>query len=224
MSLVTYVSAAVLILTYALIISKKVDRVLAALLGGCVMVALGIALGVLPYEDVVGFVDLQVIGIVIGMFLVTEVINESGLFQYIAVRILKASGAEPSKIFVYLCLLAVLVSAVLADIVAILIIGSLTLVLTKTLELDPRPYLIADCIFANTGGLMTAVSAVPNILVATAAGISYHSFLMISLPILLPLILTTIVLLRVFTHVKPLSEEEQTVLSSRIEALDEWGL
>jgi Na+/H+ antiporter NhaD/arsenite permease-like protein len=99
------------------------------------------------------------------------------------------------------------------------------MVACKNLDLDPKPYIFAEAIFANIGGLITLISSVPNILVSLAAGITFLEFLIFSVPIS---IIVTVIIFQVliaFLRIKkPLSDNQKNILKQKVEAFDEWSV
>ena len=208
----------VFVITYLLIFTEKINKTLAALLGAVVAASLGEVFGIFSYETLAGFLDFETIAILIGMFILTGAGETVGIFKFLAIKVTKASKGKPSILLLYLSLLTVFLSAIISNIVAIMIVGSLTMRITKNLKLDPKPYLIIESILANLGGLLFIFSSVPNIMVGIAGEISFLEFLIISGP--LSMILLTISLF-VF---RQLFEMEQAGDSqSSIESLDEWS-
>ncbi len=121
--------------------------------------------------------------------------------------------------------LIILLSSILSNLVAMVIVASLTIVACKNLNLDPKPYIFAEAIFANVGGLMTLISSVPNILVSLAAGITFLEFLAFSIP--LSIIITGVtfqVLIKILKIRKPLFENKKIDLQQKIQTFDEWSI
>ncbi len=213
------VFVAVFVCTYALIFTEKINKTLAALLGAVVIASLGEVFGVFSYETLAGFLDFETIAILIGMFIMTGAAESVGMFQFLAIKIMKASKGEPSRLLLYLSLLTVLLSSIISNIVAIMIIGSLTMKIARDLDLNPKPYIIIESLLANLGGLMFLVSSVPNIMVAVAAEISFLDFLAMSVPLSLVLLgVTFFVFKRVF------GMGEAGVARASLESLDEWSV
>jgi len=217
--LIVGVFTAVFVCTYALIFTEKINRTLAALLGAVVIASLGEVFGVFSYETLAGFLDFETIAILIGMFIMTGAAESIGMFHFLAIKVMKASKGESSRLLIYLSLLTVLLSAIVSNIVAIMIMGSLTMRIARDLGLDPKPYIIIESILANVGGLVFLVSSVPNIMVGVAAEISFLGFLGVSVPLSLVLLgVTLVVFKRVF------GMGEAGVARASMESLDEWSV
>jgi Na+/H+ antiporter NhaD/arsenite permease-like protein len=208
---------------FILIISEKLDKSLAALIGAIGIVALGVEFNVFQYAETVKFLDLGVIGILIGTFITTKVAEEVGLFEFTAIKFLKISRGEPKRLFLLFSVLMILLSAILSNLVATVLISSLTIVACRNLGLDPKPYIFGEAIFANLGGVLTLISSVPNILVSLAAGIGFLDYLTVSIPISVIIgIITYTVLLRVL-NIKNTSKVSQEELRKKVDSFDEWS-
>lgn len=116
--LIVGVFTTVFVCTYVLIFTEKINRTLAALLGAVVTASLGEVFGVLSYETLAGFLDFETIAILIGMFIMTGAVESVGVFHFLAIKVMKASRGEPSRLLLYLSLLTVLLSSILSNIVA----------------------------------------------------------------------------------------------------------
>ncbi len=129
-------------------------------------------------------VDWSVIVIIMGSALFVEVTSRSGLFTWIAIRVTKLSGGDPLKLLYFYGVMTVVFSAVLNNVTAMIIIGSLTVVsLQKLDKWDLLPgFLLIEGLLTNVGGLLTLISSVPNIIVGTTAGIDFMTFFIKSAP------------------------------------------
>lgn len=209
---------------FILIISEKIDKSLAALIGAIGIIALGVEYNVFQYHDTLAFLDLGVIGILIGTFIITEVAEEVGLFEFTAIKFLKISRGDPKRIFLLFSGLMILLSAILSNLVATVLVSSLTIVACRNLGLDPKPYIFGEAIFANLGGVLTLISSVPNILVSLAAGIGFLDYLIVSIPLTLIIgPVTFMVLLRIL-DLKDKSDFSQGELSKKVDSFDEWSV
>jgi Na+/H+ antiporter NhaD/arsenite permease-like protein len=215
----------VFIFTYILILSEKINRTLAAIIGAFGVITIGILADIFSYETALGFIELEVILVLIGTFIITAAAEESHIFEFAALRFLKFSKGDPLRLFVLFSLLIVLLSTILSNLVAMVIVASLTIVACKKLDLDPKPYIFAEAIFANVGGLITLISSVPNILVSVAAGITFLEFLVFSVPLSIIVIVVTFqVLIRILKIRRPLSDDKKADLQQKIGAFDEWSV
>nr|MDO8099505.1 SLC13 family permease [Candidatus Njordarchaeota archaeon] len=183
------VFVSITLVTYALIATEKMHRTLAAL-GGAIatLIALRIT-GLMPdLESALGLVDWGVILIIISVAIVSEIAKDSGLFDYITIKIIKKSKGEPEKLLLYFAFLMLLLSALLGDVPAFMILCTLTIMVTKGLDLNPVPYVMTEIMVANATAMVTVVASFVNLLVAgyfkmnPAYFLSYVGFIAIGLP------------------------------------------
>lgn len=129
-------------------------------------------------------IDWGVIGIILGASLFVDVASSSGLFTWVALKLTKTSGGDPVKLLWSYGLMTVLFSAVLNNVTAMIIIGSLTIVSLEKLKKRDLllGFLLTEGLLTNVGGLLTLISSVPNIIVGTAAGISFGTFFIKAAP------------------------------------------
>ncbi len=76
-----WVSTCILAITYATIMSEKVNRAIVALVGAGVM----ILVGVLDQEEAIHGIDWNTIGLLTGMMILVSISRRSGMFQYLAI-------------------------------------------------------------------------------------------------------------------------------------------
>ncbi|MBT5708368.1 MAG: hypothetical protein HOI66_18800 [Verrucomicrobia bacterium] len=132
-------------------------------------------------------VDWNVIAIILGSSVFVDVTSRSGLFTWIAVKLTKTSKGDPLKLLWYYGLMTVVFSAVLNNVTAMIIVGSLTGVSLKKLNLNEKllGFLLIEGLLTNVGGLLTLISSVPNIIVGNAADISFLKFFLVASPYVL---------------------------------------
>jgi Na+/H+ antiporter NhaD/arsenite permease-like protein len=175
----------VMLATYALIATGKLHKVTAALCGAVVCTVFGLLFGVLREYDEVHEVltkDIGVLVVIVGTSILVDVAGKSGLFQFLAVKIAKKAKGDPGRLFTSLIVLTVLFVSLLTIAPGTLIVASLTLVLCRTLKLDPKPYLVGVAICANSGALVTFASGICTLMVGSAAKLPYMHFFVVSTP------------------------------------------
>ena len=178
-----WVATALFAATYAVIMSEKVNRAIAALLGAGLM----ILLGVLDQEAAVRGVDFNTLGLLIGMMVIVAITRKSGVFQYLAIWAAKKADARPWGILLMLAAVTALLSALLDNVTTVLLIVPVTLLITEELEVKPYPYLFSIIFAANIGGTATLIGDPPNIMIGSAANLSFNDFLFNLAPVI-PLI------------------------------------
>ncbi|MCH8904741.1 MAG: hypothetical protein IIA45_12615 [Bacteroidetes bacterium] len=132
----------------------------------------------------VKFIDWGVIAIILGSSIFIDITSKSGIFSWLAIKLTKMTKGDPFKLLIYYSLMTVVFSALLNNVTAMLIIGSLTVVSLSSLKKMNLllGFLLCEGLLTNIGGLLTLISSVPNIIIGNTAGISYASFFIISFP------------------------------------------
>lgn len=167
-----WVAAGVFLVTYALIVTDRLHRTLVALAGGLAM----ILLGVVAQEQAFHSVDWNVIFLLAGMMVIANVISDTGLFQWIAVRAVKAGRGRPVRILTILALVTAVGSALLDNVTIVVLVAPVTLFVAASLRVSPVPFLIAEILASNIGGTATLIGDPPNILIGSAANIDFITF------------------------------------------------
>ena len=86
-----WVSGSIFILTYVLIVSERINRAVVAMMAAVLM----ILSGVLSQQEAMQGVDVNTIGLLVGMMIIVGIMRETGVFQYLAIRSAKAVRADP---------------------------------------------------------------------------------------------------------------------------------
>src|SRR6266513_3637029 len=176
-----WVSTALLILTYAVIISEQINRSVGTLVGAAVMVVLG----VINQDEAIRGIDWNTIGLLAGMMILVSISRRSGMFQYMAIWSAKAAKAHPAGILFLLQVTTAVLSAFLDNVTTVLLIVPVTLAITKELEVPVYPYLFAEIFASNIGGTATLIGDPPNILIGTQAGLSFNEFVYHLTPVII---------------------------------------
>lgn len=157
-----------------LIISEKVNRALVALAGAVLLLALHIV----SFDVAMSHVDYNTLGVLLGMMLFVAVVKQSGIFEYLAIRCAHLAKGHPWPIMVLLMVLTACLSAFLDNVTTVLLMGPVTLTLCRLLDLDPVPYFLGEILASNIGGTSTLIGDPPNIMIGSAAHLSFSDFLL----------------------------------------------
>ena len=157
---------------YSFIVWEKIDKTLVALLGA----ALLIALRVVPAESLIKYIDVNVIFLLIFMMIIVKITEKSGLFEWVAIWSAKKVKAKPVLIMVSLGFITAVASALLDNVTTILLITPITILITSELGVDAIPFLITQVLASNIGGTATLIGDPPNIMIGSAAHISFSEF------------------------------------------------
>jgi Na+/H+ antiporter NhaD/arsenite permease-like protein len=170
-------------LAYLAIITERVHKTIAAVLGATLMIVLGVLTQEEAFHSPRLGIDYNVIFLLIGMMIIVNIIRQTGLFEWLAIWAAKRAKARPFRMLVLLSLITALLSALLDNVTTVLLMAPVTLELTRKLALDPIPYLISEALASNIGGTATLVGDPPNIMIASKAALGYLDFLMMLAPI-----------------------------------------
>ncbi|MDO4833483.1 MAG: ArsB/NhaD family transporter [Bacillota bacterium] len=188
MTVTQIIALAIFVAVIAVIVSEKLHRAACALIGAVLLVLIGI----LEPAEALGFIDFNTIGVLVGMMMFVAVVKNSGIFEYLAVKAARIAKGDPWKIMVYFMIITTVLSAFLDNVTTVLLIGPMTFSICKTLELNPIPYLLTQIISSNVGGTATLIGDPPNIMIGSAADISFAQFCIYDGPIVVIVMIATI--------------------------------
>lgn len=167
------VAVAVFLIVILLIISERVHRTAAAMAGAMVL----ILTGVMSADKALSYIDFNTIGVLVGMMIFVAIVRRSGMFEYIAVRAAKAVHGDPWKIMVAFTLITAVLSAILDNVTTVLLVGPMSIAIARMLKIDPVPFLMGQILASNVGGTATLIGDPPNIMIGSAAHLSFMDFL-----------------------------------------------
>lgn len=182
----------ILILVYALIISEKVHRTVAVLMGAAMMVGLGIV----SEFQVIKFIHWEALGLIFGMFIIVGALAETGFFRWVGLHALRITKFNPLKIFILFSIISALLAAFMDSITVMIFMATLTIEACRVMDVKPLPFLIAQIASANIGGAATMVGDPPNVLIGTTLGYSFMDFVVNVGPIAVVLFIVNILLMR----------------------------
>jgi len=175
------VAVAIFAITYAVVVSEKVHKAVAALVGAFIVIALGI---VSQHEAFTVHVDFNVIFLLVGMMVIVHVLGKTGVFQWLAIKGAQISRGHPVRILIMLSVLTAIISALLDNVTTVLLMAPMTLLVAEQLRIPPIPYLITEVIASNIGGTATLIGDPPNILIGSFAGLTFNDFLFNLAPVI----------------------------------------
>lgn len=180
----------IFVVTFYFIISEKYPKSLVAIIGGSLMVVTGI-LNEEQALETVGY-NLEVIFLLVGMMMIVEIMSETGVFQWVAIKIAQLVKGDPVKILVFLSVVTATFSAVLDNVTTILLVVPVTIFLAKRLEVDPKPFVLLQIFMSNIGGTATMIGDPPNLIIASLSGMGFNEFIFNLAPII---VINSVVLL-----------------------------
>jgi Na+/H+ antiporter NhaD/arsenite permease-like protein len=172
-------------LTYLGILIERVHRTVVALTGAVAMICLGTWASFYSSASVLEAVDYNTVVLLFGMMVLVVLFKETGFFEYVAIKVARATGGRPWLLFLSLGLATSLISMILDNVTTIILMIPVTLSIADILGVPMIPFLIGEVMLSNIGGVATLVGDPPNILIGTAAGFSFTDFLTHLAPIVL---------------------------------------
>ena len=218
-----WVSTCILAITYAVIMSEKVNRAVVALAGAGVM----IIVGVLGQEEAIKGVDWNTLGLLTGMMILVSVSRRSGMFEYVAIWSARAAKAHPGTILILLQVATAVLSALLDNVTTVLLMVPVTIAITNTLKVPAYPYLFAEIMASNIGGTATLIGDPPNIIIGSQVGLTFNDFVYHLTPVIV--IILAVQLLMIYLiwgkDLRATEEAEAAVMAMRpTEAIQDWTL
>ena len=207
------IAVAVFLIVILLIITERVHRTAAAMAGAVVL----ILTGVMSADKALSYIDFNTIGVLVGMMIFVAIVRQSGMFEYIAVRAAKAVHGDPWKIMVAFTLITAVLSAILDNVTTVLLVGPMSIAIARMLKIDPVPFLMGQILASNVGGTATLIGDPPNIMIGSAAHLSFMDFLD-NTGFAVLFILVVLILLMKIVYEKKI--ELGTVDTSAVEELD----
>lgn len=178
-----------------LIFSEKLNRTIVALVGASIMIGLGKLFGFYTEAEAIDAIDWNTLGLLLGMMILVALLKPTGFFQYLAVWASRLSKGRPLRLLVLLGAVTTVLSMFLDNVTTVVLIAPVTILISEVLGLAPAPFLIAEALLSNTGGVATLVGDPPNVLIGSAAGFSFNDFLIHALPVVLVAWLAALLLL-----------------------------
>ncbi|MFB0562117.1 MAG: SLC13 family permease [Candidatus Lokiarchaeia archaeon] len=246
----------IIVVTFGLIATERLHKTVAALGGGVATLIAGgyfeaayswvpsfkwfvsggfVTSGLLfSFDDVYKeFISWSTILIIISIVIITTVAGRSGLFEYLIVKVIKFSGGDIRRLFLYIWILSFILTMVLGNNPTFIIVSVLVLLLTRILDLNPIPYILGTVFVVNAASSSTVIGSFVNILISgyynldPTRWLSYPTFLILGLPF--AIVCTAIALFFIFRYYKdafeiPKEKEEYLETRARLLSFDERTL
>ncbi|MES0050735.1 anion transporter [Mesorhizobium sp. M0053] len=197
MTLMGAAALLILVLTYAgvaigRIPGLRLDRAGIALLGGAAM----IAIGALSMEDAYRAINFDTITLLLGMMIVVAHLKVSGAFRALGAYAIEHAHA-PFVLLVMVTLLTGVLSAFLVNDAICLVMAPIVVHVTRVINRNPIPYLIATATASNCGSVATITGNPQNMVIGALSGISYPAFSAALAPVALFGLVAVIVIVRI---------------------------
>lgn len=170
-----------LLAVYVLLSFEILHRTTIAMVGATFVIIIGILTGLFTastsFAFVISSIDFNTIGLLLGMMIIVAILGETGIFEYLGVRMSKASNGNMWRLMVMFCIFTATISMFIDNVTTVLLIVPITISIFKTLKISPVPFIIAQVLASNVGGTATLIGDPPNILIGSTANIDFSSFI-----------------------------------------------
>ena len=186
------IAIATFAIVLAVIAAERFHRTNVALLGAAIVV---LFVGDYSQEKAIESVDFNTIGLLTGMMILVFLTQQSGVYDFIAIRAGQLAGGRPFAVVMSMATTTAVLSAFLDNLTTILLIVPITFLLADSLDIDPVPLVIIEVIASNIGGTATLIGDPPNIIIAGATNLSFNEFIVNLAPIVVVVFIAVIPLL-----------------------------
>ena len=173
------VSAIVLAVTFIGIFTEMLhglERMKVAAGGAVAMVIVGQVYGFYNPELAVEAVDWNVVFLLGAMMTVIAMMIPTGGFDMLAYRIANFSKGRLYMLLALIGTCVTVLSLLLDNVTTVVIFGPLIILIARAQKITPIPYLLAAALLSDTGGVATLVGDPPNLMIGSAANISFNDF------------------------------------------------
>ncbi len=168
------IAIAFFVFVVSAMIFEFIDKVLAMSMSIGIMLLLSI---MNPHE-MIEMIDFNTIFLLLGMMMVVEITKESRLLSLMNIQIVKLTKGDPLILFFLFTLTTFTLSTFLSNATTMMVLVPLTIGITKSMGLDPKPYLLSEIIFSDIGGALTLVGDPTNVLIGSANNFSFSDFIL----------------------------------------------
>ena len=171
----------VLLSVYVVLSFEIVHRTAIALAGATAVIIIIISTGLIEpgasFEFVTEAIDFNTIGLLLGMMIIVAIMAETGIFQYLAIKMSKSSKGNMWKLLVMMSVFTAITSMFIDNVTTVLLMVPITISIFKIFRLSPVPFILAQVLASNVGGTATLIGDPPNILISSAADIDFNAFI-----------------------------------------------
>ncbi len=217
------VSAVILLISYVFIALEKIPKATVALLGAVITILLGL-LSQTKFIDgnvnnlyFINYIDFNVIFLLVSMMIIVSIATKSGMFNWVANELLKHTKGKPIRILFVLGLFTAITSAFLDNVTTVILIMPITFYIAKKLDINPIPYLITEVFASNIGGTATLIGDPPNIIIGSAAGLSFMDFVKELTGIVFVILIVVLTMLTIFFKKQLVTTEERMASIAQID-------
>ncbi|MFC1853305.1 SLC13 family permease [candidate division CSSED10-310 bacterium] len=195
-----WVATLIFVLVLVLIATGWLHNTLASLFGMSLIFAVTYigslihpTLYILNFAEALNYLDWNVIFLIMGMMMVIAIVENTGIFQWLAFAAYKISAGRLWLLLPILVIITSVGSAILDNVTTMLLMTPITVRIALTLRINPLAFLIPAVMASNVAGVSTLVGTPTNILIGSFADISFNDFLINQTPGVLIAILCLVI-------------------------------
>jgi Na+/H+ antiporter NhaD/arsenite permease-like protein len=167
-----------------LIATGKLHNTLAALVGASLVYLVSYLgapinenLFIFSFQQSLNYVDWNVIFLIMGMMIIIAVVENTGIFQWLAFTAYRISRGKMILMLPILMLITGIASAFLDNVTTMLLMTPISVQIALSLGLNPLVLLIPEVMASNVIGISTLIGTPTNILIGSYAHLSFNDFL-----------------------------------------------
>jgi len=167
------IAVAIFIATFAFIAWGKIHRAYIGLASSLLLLILGI---LTPYEAF-SYLDFNVVGLLVGMAVITYYLEKSGIAGWVSIKLIKAVGSNPINMLIMFSSVGSLISAILDNVSTTILLSPIAISVARTLGVSIVPYVIGVALGSNLVGAALMIGDPPSMMVASALNLNFVDFI-----------------------------------------------
>ncbi len=173
------ISAIILTITFVGIFTETLHgfhRAKFAMMGAIMMIIAGQYYGFYDSKLAVYAIDWNVVFLLGCMMAIVSIMIPTGGFEAMANYMAKISKGRQFMLMAMLGTAVTVLSLLLDNVTTVVIFGPLIILIARAMKVTPIPYLLAAALLSDTGGVATLVGDPPNLMIGSAKGIDFNTF------------------------------------------------
>ncbi|NHJ02621.1 MAG: hypothetical protein EAX86_10825 [Candidatus Heimdallarchaeota archaeon] len=211
------------------IASEKTDKVSITLAGVLVSILLAVTTNLVDNFSVLyQWIDMHLLITIIGITLILEMVKKSGILEVFILYFLRSIGGSFDLLMSLLALVVFLLSMVISNVLALIIVAQITILIADVAEINVKPILFLELVVANLSGMLTPIASYTAAYVSLEQNWSYLDFLLISLPFVSLMVFLTILITRKYfqSDIEKMKTREKKFglqIQRLLQTIDPWS-
>ena len=179
-----WIASAVFLGILVLIATGKLHNTLAALVGASSLMFISYLgypfnenLFIYDFQISLSYIDWNVIFLIMGMMIVVAVVENTGIFQWMALMAYRITRGRILLLLATLMLITGIASALLDNVTTMLLMTPISVQIALSLGINPLAFIIPEVFASNVIGISTLIGTPTNILIGSYARITFTDFL-----------------------------------------------